>query len=365
MVVLDSEYMALQFPRRNWIPKQIGAHLRPVVGLDIGSHAAKLLSLSGSPRSGYRILAAGMEPITDHSINEGRFVNPRAVGADVQRLVKRLRRAPGKVVVAVPDSLAIVKTVEMQAGLSEDAMEDLMSLEAERHIPYPLHEVALDFHIQGPSRQSPDEHVEVTLAACRKEHIDGLLEVVGAAGLTATAIDIDSRALLRACDWARPFPEIKDGLLAIFDLGGASVTLSVLAGARLLYSREQRLGSEELPARMPAASSSENPDDTGACPAVSEAVTARDVVARQVVRALRFFFSADPHQAVSGILLSGGMAAVPGLAAEVEKQLAAPVAVLDPFVGMRIGAGVDGQLLRSAAPGLVVACGLAMHGRCG
>ena len=70
-------------------------------------------------------------------------------------------------VVAVAGSAVITKTIEMEAGLSEDELENQLKIEADQYIPYPLEEVAIDFEVQGLSARNP-ERVDVLLAACRK-----------------------------------------------------------------------------------------------------------------------------------------------------------------------------------------------------
>ena len=57
-------------------------------------------------------------------------------------------------------SAVITKTIEMDAGLSDDDMENQLKLEADQYIPYPLEEVAIDFEVQGYSVRNP-ERVEV------------------------------------------------------------------------------------------------------------------------------------------------------------------------------------------------------------
>ena len=61
--------------------------------------------------------------------------------------------------VAVAGSAVITKTVEIEASLSEDDMESQIVVQADKYIPYPIDDVAIDFEVLGMSPQ--------TARACR------------------------------------------------------------------------------------------------------------------------------------------------------------------------------------------------------
>ena len=101
--------------------------------------------------------------------------------------------------VAVAGSAVITKLIDIAGGLSDDAMEAQISVEADQYIPYPLDEVAIDFEVQGPSERGGGQ-VEVLLAACRRENVDSRVEVIEAADLVPRVVDVEIYAMERAFD---------------------------------------------------------------------------------------------------------------------------------------------------------------------
>ena len=84
-------------------------------------------------------------------------------------------------------------------------------------------------------------------------------------------------------------------------------------------------------------------------------------LAQEVGRALQFFFTSTPHNKVEHILLSGGSAALPGLAAMVQLQPQFQCQIVQPFEGMLLGPAVKGAPLQRDATSYLVATGLAMR----
>ena len=82
---------------------------------------------------------------------------------------------------------------------------------------------------------------------------------------------------------------------------------------------------------------------------------------QQVSRSLQFFFSSSQFDSVDHILLSGGVAAMSGIADLVESSLSTPTTVVNPFSGMDVSSKVDTSMLTNDTPSLMIACGLALR----
>lgn len=147
------------------------------------------------------------------------------------------------VAVAVAGSAVITKTIEMDAGLSDDELENQLKIEADQYIPYPLDEVAIDFEVQGPSVRNP-ARVNVLLAACRKENVEVREAALALAGLTARVVDVEAYALERSFGLLTGHLASPQGQLtvAVVDIGATMTTLSVLHKGRIIYTREQLFG---------------------------------------------------------------------------------------------------------------------------
>jgi len=340
-----------------------------LLGIDISSTSVKLLELS---RSGgrYKVEAYAVEPLPPNAVVEKNIAEIEGVGQALARVVTKARAGARNVAVAVAGSAVITKTIEMEAGLSEDELENQLKIEADQYIPYPLEEVAIDFEVQGVSPRNP-ERVEVLLAACRKENVEVREAALTLAGLTAKVVDVEAYALERAFSLLEPrlAGERSEFTVAVVDVGATMTTLSVLHNGKTIYIREQLFGGKQLTEEIQrryglsfeeaglAKKQGGLPDDYE-----SEVLLPfQAAVVQQVSRSLQFFFAAGQFSDVDCILLAGGTASLPDLDRLIQQKIGTPCVVANPFADMALGSKVNAAALASDAPALMIACGLAMR----
>ena len=340
-----------------------------VLGIDISSTAVKLLELSHNGQR-YRVEAYSVEPLPVGAVAENNIVELDVVGEAIGKAAANSRTGIKNAAVAVSGAAVITKTVEMDASLSDDDMENQITIEADQYIPYPLDEVAIDFEVQGLNERNP-EKADVLVAACRRENVEMREAALNLAGLKARIVDVEAFALERSCELlsARQESEDADTLLALIDIGGAVTSLSVIQGAKTIYTREQLFGgrqlTEEIQRRYGLSEedanagkiSGELPDDYNA--EVLEPF--KEAVVQQVSRSLQFFFSSSHFNDVDQIILAGGTASLPDLDNLVSEKLGIPVLVANPFANMAVAGRVNAGALTQDAPALMIACGLAMR----
>lgn len=246
-----------------------------------------------------------------------------------------------RVALAVPQSAVLTSLAPFDGGLSEEALELRVKLEAEHHLSTSLDAVALDFERLGPRGDGRDD---VLLVACRKEVVAEQCAIAEAAGLEAMAVDVEGYAVGRALGEARAKCGGEERVTAAFLLGSRTLQLFVYRGARLLYAHSGAVGIGE------EATLSET-----ALAAYREAGPA------QAERALASLYGAQPTLVIDEVAVAGAGAALPGLMAAFEGRLGRPCWITDPFLRMALGPRTDASLLAAQAPALVVACGLALH----
>jgi len=340
-----------------------------VIGLDLSSTSVKLLELSKS-NGRYRVEAYAVEPLPPNAVVEKNISDVDGVGEAIKRVMSRSKCSAKCAAVAVAGSAVITKTIEMDAALNDDEMENQITVEADQYIPYPLDEVALDFEVQGLSLRNP-EQVEVLLAACRKENVEMREAALQLGGLKPMVVDIEAHAMKRAFEQikAQLSANAEDLVVAIIDIGATMTTLSVLADDRSIYTREQLFGGKQLTEEIQrryslsfeeaglAKKQGGLPDD------YEEEVLQpfKEAVLQQVTRSLQFFFSSSQYDDVDYIVLAGGTASIDGLAEMIEAKLGTPTIIADPFVDMSVSSKVDADALANDAPAMMIACGLAMR----
>lgn len=340
-----------------------------LLGIDISSTAVKLIELSRSGNR-YQVEAYAVEPLPANAVVEKNIVDLDGVGQVLSRVVAKTRVGTRSAAVAVAGSAVITKTVEMDAGLSEDDLETQLKVEADQYIPYPLEEVAIDFEVQGPVPRNP-ERVEVLLAACRKENVEAREAVLELAGLTAKVVDVEAYAMERACDLlADQLGGATSGsTLAIVDIGATMMTLSVLHEGRTLYTREQLFGGKQLTDEIQrryglSAVEADSAKKKNRLPEGYDSqvlLPFNEAVVQQVSRSLQFFFAAGQYNHVDYILLAGGTASLPGLDQLIQQKIGTRTLVANPFANMALSSRVNASALASDAPALMIACGLAMR----
>jgi type IV pilus assembly protein PilM len=339
-----------------------------VLGIDVSSSSVKLLELS---RSGdqYRVESYAVASLPPNAVVEKNIAEVEAV-ADVLRTVHARSKTKLKTVaVAVAGSAVITKLIDMPAGLTDDALETQIGLEADQYIPYPLDEVALDFEVQKASPNNA-EQVEVLLAACRRENVDSRIDALELAELAAKVVDVEAYAVERAFKLVQSqFDYDDESVVAIVDIGATMTTLSVLVGGNTVYTREQLFGGRQLTEEIQrrygltveeaglAKKQGGLPDDYEH--EVLEPF--KDAVVQQITRSLQFFFSSSQYNDVDHILLAGGVASMPGLVELVQERLGTTTSAANPLAGMSVASRVDAAALSNDAPSLMIACGLAMR----
>lgn len=340
-----------------------------LLGLDISSTSVKLLELSQTNNS-YRVESYAVEPLPPNAVVEKNISDVEGVGDAIKRVISRSKTSSRTAAVAVAGSAVITKTIEMDAELSDDEMENQITVEADQYIPYPLDEVAIDFEVLGLSERNPDQ-VEVLLAACRKENVEMREAALDLGGVKPAVVDIEAHAMKRAFDLVKSQlgenPE--DLVVAIIDIGATMTTLSVLADDKAIYTREQLFGGKQLTEEIQrryslsfeeaglAKKQGGLPDDYE-----DEVLQPfKEAVLQQVTRSLQFFFSSSQYDDVDYIVLAGGTASIEGLGDMIESKLGTPTIIANPFANMSLASRVDAEALSNDTPALMIACGLAMR----
>jgi len=347
----------------------IGKKANTLIGIDISSTSVKLLEI-GKNGNRYRVESYGVEPLPPNAVVEKNINDAEAVGEVIKRVVAKSRTSSKQAAVAVAGSAVITKTIQMAAGLSEQELENQITVEADQYIPYPLDEVSIDFEVQGPSEQNPDQ-VDVLLAACRKENVELREDSLEIGGLEAKVVDVEAYAMERAFELidAQMDVDADERTIAVVDIGATMTTLSVLADGKTIYTREQLFGGKQLTEEIQrryglsqeeaglAKKQGGLPDDYD----MEVLQPFKEAVVQQVARSLQFFFSSSQYNEVDTVVLAGGTASTTGIAEMVQEKVGTTTIVANPFADMALNSRVNASALSNDAPSLMIACGLAMR----
>ncbi len=341
---------------------------KAVLGIDISSTSIKLIEIV-EQNGRMQVEAYASEALSENAVVEQAINDEEAVGESIKKAFVRSHTSVKKASVAVAGSAVITKVIQMAQGLSSDEMENQIRVEADQYIPYPLEEVAMDFEEQGPV-EGNDTLVNVLLAACRKETVELREDSIEIAGLESCVVDIEAFCVERAYQLLESQLEGDDiETVAIMDIGATMTTLNVLHKGSIIYTREQMFGGRQLTEEIQrrygiSAQEATKAKLEGGLPDDYEAEILgpfKESVVQQVSRSLQFFFSSSQYNDVDYVILAGGTSSLEGLELLVQDKIGTPAIVANPFADMTIGQKVNAQMLANDAPGLLVACGLAMR----
>lgn len=342
----------------------------PLLGIDISSTTIKLVELGRAASGQYVLERCAIEPLERGWVTEGNIDKFDEVAEALRQVVRKSGSKTRQVALALPGSAVITKKILLPMGLTERELEFQVEAEAGQYIPFPLDEVSLDFCVGGPSAHSADL-VEVLLAASRKEKVADRQGLAEAAGLKPVIMDVESYASrMAAMRLVAHLPnQGRDLLIALLEIGSQTTSLQVVRNGEVIYERDQMFGGAQLTHQiarhynLPFEEADQRKKNADLPEDYARVVLPPflEGLAQEVGRALQFFFTSTPHNKVEHILLSGGSAALPGLAAMVQLQTQFQCQIVQPFEGMLLGPAVKGAPLQRDATSYLVATGLAMR----
>ena len=168
--------------------------LRPLIGVDIGSHTLKIVEFS---RNGSTLVLRriGRALVPQNAIQDGAIKDPEALEATLKALIQNLQPKAKRSATSVSGYSVIVKKINVPYG-DEREIEDNLIFEAENYVPFEIEEVYLDFNVIGEAKTAKgDLESEIFLVAAKREVVDSYAELLQSAGLRPSVIDVDGFAL--------------------------------------------------------------------------------------------------------------------------------------------------------------------------
>ena len=349
------------------------------LGIDISSSGVKLVELSRSGKR-YQIEATAIEPLPEGAVEDGNPSDVDQIASALKRVVKASGTKLRKAAVAVPTSSVITRTIPMPIEYGEDEIEAAIEVEASQYIPFPIEEIYVDFSVLGPSRASRDSQ-DIMIVASRRENVDLRQEVLQEAGLKTAVVDVEAYAIENMfsllssnlyfdnANTETAFERLNNIRTAIADIGLNTTTLYIFQGNRVVFTREQPFGCDQLTRAI--AENYDLPKDRAELAKRSGELSEdyipnvlepfRQSVSDQINNALQFFFSSSNYNSIDSLLLTGGGGTIFELDKTISQVMNVPCAVANPFESMASIKKINRRSLSRDAPLFGVACGLALR----
>ena len=314
-----------------------------VVGLDIGSHAIKLVELS-LHKDKYRINKFGIAPLPPEAVVDGAIMEHAQVVDVIKELFKSKKVTTKNVAIAMSGPSVVVKILHVPLMTMEE-LEDQITLEAEQYVPFDLDEVNLDFHILRDDEVDAEgeSQMAVLLVAAKLDILEARTAVVKEAGLNPVVMDVDVFAIENM--YGINYDVSHEEIIALVNVGASYVNINVLAegvsaftrdvligGNRYIEALKQELGLSDEDAAATLKGIPVDAVQPGAADMILESVNGE--VTTEVTRSFDFFRSAmvgEEMEEITKVVLSGGGAQIVGLVQMLSNQLGIEVEFADPF----------------------------------
>ncbi|MBF0171091.1 MAG: type IV pilus assembly protein PilM [Nitrospinae bacterium] len=351
---------------------------KPFLSLDIGSSSVKLALLKKGPR-GFELVNFGMIPLPADAIVDGEVESPEAVSEAIMNLLKAEKIPKGikQCVFSVSGQSVIIKKITVPL-MSEDDLADSIQQEAEQYIPFDIDEVNVDFQIVKAEGAIPkkgekagaddDRQMDVLLVAAKKEIIAQQSEIIAAAGLKPTIVDLDVFALENGFEIAYGIDP--DDTVALVNIGASATNINIIETGITAYTRDVQVGGNTITEAIQKNMNVGFRDaDRYKLGHLDEGVKPSDVatyikkgVATLCEELTKTFdlYSRTSESRVRRIYLAGGTAQMDGIDHLVGAELGLTCEVINPFRSIKYNPKVfDGEYLQKVAPSAVIALGLA------
>jgi type IV pilus assembly protein PilM len=336
-----------------------------VIGLDIGSNSIKVVELREG-KNGLRLQTLGLSPLPPEAIVDGALMDSVTVIDAIRDLVGSLTKTKD-VVTSVSGHSVIVKKITLPF-MTETELADSIQWEAERHIPFDINDVNIDFQILGYGAESSDL-MDVVLVAAKKDIINDYVSVIMESGLNPVIVDIDAFALenMVAVNYDTEGGEI----IAMVNVGASVTNINILKNNVSAFTRDLFKGGNQVTEEIQRQLHVDYEEaervkvgergDVASQPVVLEVLkNASESLAAEIGNSLDFFQSTTTYQKVSRLFLSGGGSKIREFDVVLQQQVGIPVEIVNPFRQIEYSEkSFDLDYLREIGPVMAVGVGLA------
>lgn len=283
-----------------------------MLGIDIGGYSVKAAVVKKTgKRAVIEQFACEVLPVE----SRGGTIDAVSLQNIINKLIKRVGKGQNAVALSIPTSSAILKSINLDKGLSGDALEGEVQLQLINFVPFPPDQVYVDFVSLGEAKQNPEQQ-EIFVAASRRDIVDKVANAVNAKTIKEKAVDIEVFAIGQIVEQVRG--KGYQEAVAVIDIGYKKTTICVFKEEQMLFSREQQVGGHHLTEAIAEATgiSLEEAEeikhkkaDSISMPVLENYL---DFLCEQVMMALDFFKSSN-EVPIDVVYVTGGGSSVPRL----------------------------------------------------
>ncbi len=341
------------------------------VALNLGSQRISMAVFETSKNGGF--ILKGFE--TDTIIADPAFEASREsqIRVALEELVQKLNIPKAKVRYAIAGQSVFTRFVKLPP-LQDDNIEQIVTFEAQQHVPFPINEVVWDYEmIEGGDEK------EVVIVAIKEDALDEINDTVTESGLSTLEVDVAPMALYNAYRYAYGTP---DEPTLIIDIGAKTSNLLYIEGKRF-FTRSVAIGGASISAAIAKEYNITFPEAEhqkitnglvalggGHTETMDEALAALAMVIRnaltrlpaEIARTTNYYRSQHAGNTPRKVLLAGGGANLPYTLEFFQEKLGIPVEFFNPLGQIAIGKGVNVEIVSREAHAMGELVGLGLRG---
>jgi len=311
-----------------------------VIGLDIGATSVRAAVMSLGTHEGrpsVSVHGLGEVALPQGAVLNGVVCDPVAVTNALKQLWLVNKFECRNVILGVSNQQIVVRDLQVP-NLPPEQLEKALPFQAREVIPLQLDQVLLDFTPLGPPDRVTDL-VPGLLIATPRQPVVAAVQAVERAGLHVARVDLSSFAALRA------IADENLAVEAVIDIGAHVTNIVIHAQGVPKVVRTLTRGSQELTERIVDRVGITQPEaelakrqlglgdgDRRIGEAILEGVRP---LLTEIRSSVHYFTSSFAGLELERLSLTGGGAALPGLARELETQLSVATRVVDPLQHVR------------------------------
>lgn len=310
-------------------------------GLDIGAHSIKIAQLKHKS-DGFHLVAFGSGPSTGKGLlseAESDLVN---LAEAIKKILQEAKIKTKNVAAAFPQDRVFTRVVTVPK-LSEEELVSALKWEAEQFIPVPLKEITLAHQVVGQVSKDSKEKTRVILVAVSNHLIEKMIKVLETAGLTPVTLETEIISM------ARSLVPSDSGTAMVVDLGATATDLAVVEDGQVVLVHSIGTAGETLTRAMVTQLGLETSQAEaykkayGADPQRLEGKLLKAIgpllekIITEVEKTIQFHQSSGAKKQISRVILTGGTAGLPEVAALLAKKLNLEIQLGDPFVQVKKG----------------------------
>jgi type IV pilus assembly protein PilM len=315
-----------------------------LVGIDIDASSVTVAQASHSgSQNGDRVVKidrVAHVPLESGIVRDGEVIDTEALATALRTLFKDNRGFGKRVRIGVANQKIVVRVLELPYLESRKELEAAVRFQAQDQIPMPLDQAVIDFQplevVDGPDGRRQ----RLVLVAARKDMVARVLDAVDRAGLRPEGLDVSAFAMIRALH--RPGPADEHVLYVAV---GGMTNLAVARGTSCLFTRASGGGIDavaiELAERRTLTLDHARGwlEHVGLEEAIEDIEGDADIVAEarrvlldgvrriaaEIRNSLDYYDAQGGDTAVSRVVMTGPVTAVPGFAAALGSALMLPM----------------------------------------